>query len=176
MLRDIIFVLYISLKLNSTSIWMFLLQISRVFLLTCNGLMFCEVNAEELTGMQCLFLLFPMETYFLWTIIRRCYLLLSLLVVCLSHCLLSFLQNSILGLFFLGDPSSCPCFKPQREEISKAEMWDRCVLTPHLLMCCSALPFPDISCRQECLMDLGMYIPVHIVSLFSLFLFFKWAT
>lgn len=44
---------------------MFLLQISRVFLLTCNGLMFCEVNAEELTGMQCLFLLFPMETYFL---------------------------------------------------------------------------------------------------------------
>lgn len=65
--------------------------------------------------------------------------------------------------FYLGDPSSCPCFKPQREEISKAEMWDRCVTTPHLLMCCSVLPFPDIYCSQECLMDLGMYIPLHII-------------
>lgn len=121
---------------------MFLLQISRVFLLTCNGLMFCEVNAEELTGMQCLFLLFPMETYFLWTIIRRCYLLLSLLVVCLSHCLLSFLQNSILGLFFLGDPSSCPCFKPQREEISKAKCGiDVC---SHHIFSCAALLCPSL--------------------------------
>lgn len=77
---------------------------------------------------------------------------------------------------FPGDPSSCPCFKPQREEISKAEMWDRCVTTPHLLMCCSGLPFPDISCRQECLMDLGMYIPLHILIFSSLFFFFKWAT
>lgn len=144
---------------------MFLLQISRFFLI-CNGLMFYEVNAEEHTGMQCLFLLLPTETFFLWIIVRRCYLLLSLLV-CLSHSLLSFLQNCILGLFFLGDPSSCPCSKPQREKISKAEMWDQCVTTQYLLMCCSVLPFPDISCSQECLTVLGLYIPLHIT--FSLF-------
>lgn len=38
---------------------------SRFFFLTCNGLIFCEMNAEELTGMKCLFPLFPTETFFL---------------------------------------------------------------------------------------------------------------
>lgn len=66
---------------------------------------------------------------------------LSLLVVCLSYSLLSFPQKCILGLSFLGDPSSRPCFKSQWEEISKAEMWGQCVTMPCLHKCHSVLPF-----------------------------------
>lgn len=106
---------------------------------------------------------------------------LSLLVVCLSYSLLSFPQKCILGLSFLGDPSSCPCFKSQGEEISKAEMWGRCVTTPCLRECRSVLPFPAISGSQKCLTwdtiaTGGPHITSHQLLFSSFFFFFKWAT
>lgn len=74
---------------------------------------------------------------------------LSLLAVYLSHCLLPFPQKCILGLSLLGDPPSCPYFKSQWEEISKAEMWGQGVTMPCLCERRSVLPFLAISSSQR---------------------------
>lgn len=74
---------------------------------------------------------------------------LSLLAVYLSYCLLPFPQKCILGLSLLGDPPSCPYFKSQWEEISKAEMWGQGVTMPCLRERRSVLPFLAISSSQR---------------------------
>lgn len=104
--------------------------------------MFCEINAEELTEMQCLFPLFPTETFFLWITVRRCYLLLSLLAVCLSHSPLSFLQNCVLGVFIWEIPLVALALNPRGRRFLKLkcgiDVW------PHHIFSCAALFCPSL--------------------------------
>lgn len=148
---------------------MFLLQIGRVFF-TFNGLMFCEMNAKELQGCNVFSHYSQQRLSFSESFLCDAIYGLSLLAVCLSYSLLSFPQKCILGLSFLGEPFSCPCFKSQREKISKAETWGRCVTTPCLHECRSVLPYPAISSSQRCLTHLDMHKSLHII-FFLLFFF-----
>ena len=112
--------------------------------------MFCEMNAKRSSRACSVFSHYSQQRLsFSESFLGDAIYWLSLSAVCLSYSLLSFLQKCIRGLSLLGDPSSCPCFKSQREEISKAEMWGQCVTTPCLREHRSVLPFPAISSSQR---------------------------
>lgn len=133
--------------------------------------MFCEMNAEELTWMKCLFLLFPMETFFLWIIDRWCYLLLSLLAECLSHSFLSFLQNYILGLFFFWDiPLVALPLNPRGRRFLKLkcgiDVWPHHIFSGAALFCPSLIFSAARSASQT------WACTYHFTSSFFIFLIF----
>lgn len=137
--------------------------------------MFCEMNAEELTAMQCLFSLFQIEAFFLWTILRRCYLLavsLSCMSVIFSLIFPSKMYSCVLLAFLFWEIHPVAlALNPSRKRFLKqkcgVDAWPHRVSTSAALFCPSLLsPAARGASRTwRCI--------YHFTSSFFFFLFFN---